>query len=36
MQIGEFPDDIDFVKYEKLCDEMLFDLGIKVIKKALF
>jgi hypothetical protein len=36
MELGEFPEDVDFAKYEKLCDEMLYDLGIKVIKKALF
>lgn len=36
MQLGEFPDDIDFAKYEKLCDEMLFDLGAKVLKRSLF
>ena len=36
MQLGEFPDDVDFAKYEKLCDEMLFDLGVKVLKRSLF
>jgi hypothetical protein len=36
MQLGEFPEDVDFSKYEKLCDEMLFDLGAKVLKRSLF
>lgn len=36
MQLGAFPDDVDFAKYENLCDEMLFDLGVKVLKKSLF
>ena len=36
MQLGAFPDDVDFAKYEKLCDEILFDLGVKVLKKSLF
>lgn len=36
MQLGEFPEYIDFAKYEKLCDEMLFDLGAKVFRRSLF
>lgn len=36
MQLGAFPDDVDFLKYEKLCDGMLFDLGVKVLKRSLF
>ena len=36
MQLGEFPNDVDFAKYEKLCDEMLFDLVVKVLKRSLF
>jgi DNA polymerase elongation subunit (family B) len=36
MQLGAFPDDVDFAKYEKLCDEMLFDLGAKVLRRSLF
>ena len=36
MQLGAFSDDVDFAKYEKLCDEMLFDLGVKVLKRSLF
>lgn len=36
MQLGAFPSDVDFTKYEKPCDEMLFDLGVKVLKKSLF
>ena len=36
MQLGAFPEDIDFAKYVKLCDEMLFDLGAKVLRRSLF
>lgn len=36
MQLGAFPNDMDFTKYEKICDEMLFDLGVKVLKRSLF